>query len=91
MFFSFRAVSEIDRVGDILNSNRPFEHEAFDAKRMDQPDLFRLEMRGQKHKWMSPRGFIAGSKVIRKTSPVDEVQRMNATVTLRNSKQQLTE
>ena len=44
--FSFRAISEVHRVADVLAGNRPFEHEVFDAKRMVQPDLFRLEMRG---------------------------------------------
>lgn len=44
--FHFRAISEVHRVADVLNGNRPFEREVFDAKRMVQPDLFRLEMRG---------------------------------------------
>ena len=47
---------------DTLKSNRPFEKEGFNANRMVQPDLFRLEQRNTKHKWVSPKQFFAGSK-----------------------------
>ena len=56
-FGSFNPVSEVHRVMDTLKSNRPFEREVFNANMMVQPDLFRIEMRNTKHKWMSPQGF----------------------------------
>ena len=76
-------------MADTLNGNRPFEHEVFNAKRMVQPDLFRLEMRGQKHKWMSPRGFIAGSRDMRSSpapAAVDPRAKTRTSINLRNSR-----
>ena len=41
-----------------MKSYRRFEPESWNAKRMVQPDLFRLELRGTKNKWQSPKGFV---------------------------------
>ena len=45
---------------DTLKSYRRFEPETFNAGRMAQPDLFRIEQRGTKGKWQSPKGFVVG-------------------------------
>jgi hypothetical protein len=48
--FQYRAVSEIHKVQDTINSYRRFEPESFNASRMAQPDLFRIEQRSKKDK-----------------------------------------
>lgn len=58
--FRYRPISEIHRVQDTLKSYRRFEPESFNAGRMVQPDLFRIEQRGTKSKWQSPKGFVVG-------------------------------
>ena len=58
MDFRYRHVSEAHRVSDVINSNRRFEPENFNANLHMQPDLFRIDQRGRKKSWISKNGFI---------------------------------
>jgi len=49
---AFSPVSEMHRVQEKLLSNRRFEPEFFNANRLVQPDLFRIEKRHTSHQWV---------------------------------------